>query len=229
MLVKSGALLLALASASLAAPVGDNDAASLAETPWDIIVVGAGPAGIIVANRMAQAGKRTLLLEEGGLSYAVTGGTDRPAWLSGTNLSRVDVPGLYSSIFSTQSSLLCNSQGTTWANAFGGCTIGGSSAINAGLFFQPPASDWDKNNPTGWKSSDLKTAIANLNSKQPSTNLTSADGKRYLDPIYQATKKWLSAIDYRELDINKHASTKTKVIGRPIYDYINVREFPEER
>lgn len=28
-------------------------------------------------------------------------------------------------------------------NAYGGCTIGGSSAINAGLFFEPPASDWD--------------------------------------------------------------------------------------
>jgi cellobiose dehydrogenase (acceptor) len=60
---------------------------------WDIIVVGAGPAGIIVADRMSEAGKKTLLIEGGGPSYYITGGRDRPAWLNGTKLSRVDVPG----------------------------------------------------------------------------------------------------------------------------------------
>jgi NADPH-dependent 2,4-dienoyl-CoA reductase/sulfur reductase-like enzyme len=30
---------------------------------WDVIVVGSGPAGIIVADRMSEAGKKTLLLE----------------------------------------------------------------------------------------------------------------------------------------------------------------------
>jgi cellobiose dehydrogenase (acceptor) len=34
-------------------------------------------------------------------------------------------------------------------NAYGACTIGGSSAINAGLFFEPPASDWDLYFPEG--------------------------------------------------------------------------------
>ena len=146
MYFQSISCLLALSTLSLGAPVS-----SLADAPWDIIVVGAGPAGIIVADRMSEAGKKTLLLEEGGASYGITGGTERPNWLSGTSLSRVDVPGLYSTIFSVSSSLLCNK----WTNTFGGCTLGGSSAINAGLFFQPPASDWDKNNPAGWKNSDV--------------------------------------------------------------------------
>jgi choline dehydrogenase-like flavoprotein len=61
---------------------------------WDAIVVGAGTAGIIVADRLSEAGKNTLLLELGGPSYGITGGTERPGWLNGTNLSRVDVPGL---------------------------------------------------------------------------------------------------------------------------------------
>ena len=61
---------------------------------WDAIVVGAGPAGIIVADRLSEAGKKTLLLEQGGKSYGIVGGTEKPSWLSGTNLSRVDVPGL---------------------------------------------------------------------------------------------------------------------------------------
>lgn len=61
---------------------------------WDAIIVGAGTAGIIVADRLSEAGLKTLLLEQGGASYGITGGTERPSWLDGTKLSRVDVPGL---------------------------------------------------------------------------------------------------------------------------------------
>lgn len=85
-----------LSSVAVAAPLADVSlsAADWTKQEWDAIVVGAGPAGIIVADRLSEAGKKTLLLEDGGKSYGIVGGTDRPEWLSGTNLSRVDVPGL---------------------------------------------------------------------------------------------------------------------------------------
>lgn len=86
-----GALLSAALVAS-AAPIAED---SSLEADYDVIVVGSGPAGLIVADRMSEAGKKTLLLEQGGPSYYITGGRERPGWLNGTELSRVDVPGLY--------------------------------------------------------------------------------------------------------------------------------------
>lgn len=126
----------------------------------------------MVADRMSEAGKKTLLLEQGGPSYYTTGGRMRPGWLNGTELSRVDVPGLYKSIFSQNDGLICPAE---LSNAYQGCAIGGSTAINAGLFFQPPASDWDRYFPEGWKNCDMQSAIAKLRSKQPFTNNPSQD------------------------------------------------------
>ena len=189
------------------------------DTKWDYIVVGSGPAGIIIASRLSEnSTKNVLLLEGGGPSYYVTGGRERPQWLAGTNLSRVDVPGLYSSIFSTPTQLTCGKK----VNAFGGCTIGGSSAINAGLFFEPPASDFDTYNPAGWKHHDLQPSITRLYQKQPSTDNPSQDHIRYLQSGYAAAKQWLvTGAGYSELNINANSRRKTKVFGHTVYDYSN--------
>ncbi|KAL3422248.1 fungal cellulose binding domain-containing protein [Phlyctema vagabunda] len=188
---------------------------------WDRIIVGAGPAGIIVADRMSAAGFKTLLIEGGGPSYGVTGGdlnARRPSWLAGTNLSRVDVPGLYKSIFADGNGLMCGAE----VNAYGGCTVGGSSAINAGLYFEPPASDWDLYHPDGWKSTEMDASIQRLYTTQPSTDLPSQDGVRYLQTGYDAAKKWLvDGLQFKDVDINAQADDKTSVFGHPAYDYTN--------
>ncbi|PSN66575.1 FAD/NAD(P)-binding domain-containing protein [Corynespora cassiicola Philippines] len=186
---------------------------------YDVIVIGSGPAGLVVADRMSEAGRNTLLLEQGGPSYYVTGGRERPGWLNGTSLSRVDVPGLYKSIFSEAGQLTCASD---IVNAFQGCTLGGSSAINAGLFFQPPASDWDLYFPEGWKNKDMQSAISKVRSKQPSTNNPSADGKRYLQSGYEAARHWLvDGAGYSEVGLNDGPDnhSKTKVFGHPVFNY----------
>src|SRR6266536_1829357 len=187
---------------------------------------------------MANAGLKTLLIEGGGPSYGVTGGdlnSRRPAslptevqtysslisqqaWLTRTNITRVDVPGLYKSIFANQGGLTCG----PLLNAFSGCTIGGSSAINAGLFFEPPASDYDRYFPSGWKSVDMKNATKRLYYMQPSTNITSQDGFRYLQSGYTAARKWLvDGLGFKDVDINAKANQKTQVFGHPIFDYTN--------
>lgn len=207
-------LLLCTALSTSAAPLEHT---ARADPTYDIIVVGSGPAGIIAADRLSEAGKKVLLLELGGPSYYITGGRERPDWLSGTQLSRVDVPGLYSSIYSTGGPLLCPS-GTV--NAYQGCAVGGNSAINAGLFFQPPASDWDTYFPTGWKNSDMQNAISKLHAKQPSTDNPSTDGKRYVQSGYTVAKQWLvQNAGYKEVFLNTNLTnhSKTKVFGHTIY------------
>jgi cellobiose dehydrogenase (acceptor) len=169
---------------------------------------------------MSEAGKKTLLLEQGGPSYYITGGRERPDWLSGTNLSRVDVPGLYKSIYSNPSDkLLCNS---TVLNGYGACTVGGNTAINAGLFFQPPASDFDTYFPENWKSKDVANATAKVRAKQPFTNNPSKDGKYYLQSGYNAAKEWLvKGAGYADVAFNSVPNNKTRVFGHPEFNYVN--------
>ncbi|TVY36058.1 Cellobiose dehydrogenase [Lachnellula occidentalis] len=204
-----------LAGAGLAAAV----TADWTTETYDAIIVGSGPAGIIVATRMAEAGLQTLLLEAGGPSFGITGGeleARRPTWLAGTTLSRVDVPGLYKSIYSSNDGLTCS------LNSYGGCTVGGGSAVNAGLFFKPPASDWDVYFPEGWHSADVETANQRLNLRQTSTDSTSQDGVRYLQTGYDAARKWLvDGLGFKDGDMNAQADEKTEVFGRTIFDYAN--------
>lgn len=203
-----------------AAVVSSTASAACTGDAWDAIVVGSGPAGIIVADRMSEAGKKTLLLEQGGPSYYISGGRARPDWLSGTELSRVDVPGLYKSIFSvTGGDLTCASD---VVNAFQGCTVGGNSAINAGLFFQPPSSDWERYFPDGWKNSDMQCAIKKVYEKQPSTDVPSQDGQRYLQSGYDAAKQWIvDGAGFKEVGLNDghEDHSKSKVFGHPVFSY----------
>lgn len=165
---------------------------------------------------MSEAGKKTLLLEQGGPSYYLTGGRDRPHWLDSAQLSRVDVPGLYKSIFANQGTLTCQGK----VDAFTGCTIGGCSAINAQLFFQPPASDFDRYFPDMWKSKDVAKAIARVHGTQPSTDNPSKDGKRYLQSGYDAVQKWLvGGAGYSQVDHKQQPDQKTKSFGRPYFAY----------
>lgn len=104
--------------------------------------------------------------------------------------------------------------------AYGGCNVGGSSSINAGLFFAPPASDWDTFHPAGWHSSDVAASVARLQARQPAVDLPSRDGLRYAQSGYEAARAWLvGGAGYDEVDIGAEPDRKTAVFGHPEFDY----------
>ena len=187
--------------------------------------MGSGPGGIIgiifslklltlsAASKCAshQANLSVLLLEAGGPSYAIVGNTAHPEWLNGANISRVDCPGLYNSIFDTSISssqdLLCNSA----INAFSGCTVGGCSAINAGLYFKPPDSDWNSWNITCWSSENMENSTLALQSAVGNgVTVPSTDGELYVQSSYAVMSKCLSAGGYSEVDLNSQGQYNLK-------------------
>lgn len=139
------------------------------------------------------------------------------SWLNGTNLSRVDVPGLYKSIFSSNTDDLVPSP-----NGYAGNGVGGSTAINAGLFFLPPDSDWEEYFPAGWHAKDVEGAKKRLIARQPYTDTPSLDGKKYLQSGYDAARQWIvDSLGFNDVDINAQSDDTTAVFGHTIFDYAN--------
>jgi cellobiose dehydrogenase (acceptor) len=160
-------------------------------------------------------------MEAGGPSYASVGGTAHPVWLNGANISRVDCPGLYNSIFDnsqpSSQSLLC----TGAINAFGGCCVGGGTAVNSGLYIAPPDSDWDSWGIASWSSANIHQSAAALQAMcGRGESVTSTDGQLYIQSSYNATSKWLAGTGYSEVDINGQQNSKSKVIPsqRPAWE-----------
>ncbi|KAG8683270.1 hypothetical protein FRC09_016182, partial [Ceratobasidium sp. 395] len=169
--------------------------------------------GLVVADRLSEAGKKVLLIERGGPSTAETGGTDTPPWPSKTSLTRFDIPGLFEGMFA-------GSNPYWWCDdvlPFAGCLVGGGTAINGLLYWYPTDAEFATSNgwPSGWQS--VSTYLPKVKARLPSTDTPSTDGKRYLTQVYDVVKTLLSKQGYQETTINDNPNAKDHVFGNPAY------------
>ena len=112
---------------------------------FDYIIVGAGSAGCVLANRLTADGKSTVALVE-------AGGPD--------NKQEIHIPAAFSKLFKgacdwayyTEEQARLNNRRLYWPR---GKVLGGSSSINAMIYTRGHAADFDEWRQPGWSSSEV--------------------------------------------------------------------------
>jgi len=181
---------------------------------YDYIVVGSGAGGIPIADRLSEAGHKVLLVEKGPPSTGRWGGLLKPAWLTQTDLTRFDVPGLCNQIWADPTGAIC-----TDVDQMAGCMLGGGTAVNAGLWWRPHPADWDVNFPEGWRSGDVAAATEKVFSRIPGTTAPSMDGKHYLSQGFDMLGSSLGAAGWEYLVPNDHPDKKNRTYGHSTFMY----------
>ncbi|KAL2786733.1 hypothetical protein BJX66DRAFT_341861 [Aspergillus keveii] len=194
---------------------GDGDIPGIpvpSNATYDYIVVGSGPGGMVTADRLSEAGHRVLLIEKGPPSIGLWGGTLKPSWLEGTELTRFDVPGLCNQIWVDSAGIACPDN-----DQMAGCVLGGGTAVNSGLWWKPYYKDFDEGFPEGWGYDALKGSVDKVFSRIPGTIHPSTDGFIYLQEGPSVLINGLLASGWKMSSFNDSPEEKYKSVGYSPY------------
>ncbi|EPS40417.1 hypothetical protein H072_5775 [Dactylellina haptotyla CBS 200.50] len=184
---------------------------------FDYIVIGAGAGGMVMADRLSEAGKSVLLIERGPPSTYQHGGRIQPPWVGSANLTRFDIPGLCNEIWHNSSGIACTDIS---GGVMAGCILGGGTAINSGLFWKPQPYDYDNTDwPVGWKYNDMTPYVNKVFSRIPSTTTPSQDGQRYGQDLYNLLYSVLQPKGWNPIDANAQPDQKNRTFVHTPYMY----------
>jgi cellobiose dehydrogenase (acceptor) len=201
--------------------------AQSASSSYDYIIAGAGPAGIIVAQKLAESGANVILLERGNALTYSSGGRDILSW--NDTATQYDVPGVRHYI---KTSFADKSEYCTDTAGNAGCVLGGGTMVNQLAYIPPQNLDFDDKWPVGWKWADVASAAERVHSRNPGSTCPSADGIRYDQTSYIAFAKFFDTQGYSSVDaiaepnlkhnVYSHApySVKDGLVAGPVLTYL---------
>ncbi|RGP74571.1 cellobiose dehydrogenase [Fusarium sporotrichioides] len=192
------------------APSTGNFTTVVSNMTYDYIVVGGGPAGIIVAERLLESQKSVLLLERGKASFYSTGGKAVMDWNETT--TQYDVPAM---AYHLTNSKVDTSEYCTDTASMAGCILGGGTAVNAMMFVRPQRADFDDKWPAGWKYDDVEAAASRLWERTPGTLSPTKDGKLVDQSAYTILSQFFSGNGFSEVDGIAQPDKKKAVFTHP--------------